>query len=349
MKILHSRSIILSLVIILSLALAGCGGGSGSGGNGSSDGGEKAKTQFLTITTASTGGTYYPVGVGMATLWTEKLGAEGIKVSGQSSAGSVENIDIMRKGEAELAILQGLIGSMAWNGKGTFEGKKYEGLRSICMLWPNVEHFVVTEEVAKTGNIMDIKGIRMSVGPSGSGTEQSTMVIMEGLGLTIDDITPEYLGYNEAASAMKDGRLQGASMPAGPPVGAVADLYASPIKVKVLECTEENLAGVNSVFDTWYMYEIPAGTYSGQDEPIQTIAQPNWLGVADTTDEEVVYKLTKTLFENLDYMYGVHDSAKNIRLKTALDGLPAPLHPGAYKYFQEAGLEIPDKLVPPGA
>jgi hypothetical protein len=194
---------------------------------------------------------------------------------------------------------------------------------------------------------MDIKGIRMSVGPSGSGTERSTLTILEGLGLSTGDITPEYLGYTEAATAMKDGRIQGASMPAGPPVAAVADLFASPIDVQVLEFTEENLKGINSVFDTWYMYEIPAGTYSGQDKPIQTIAQPNWLAVSDTTDEEVVYKLTKTLFENLDYMYGVHDSAKNIKLETALSGLPAPLHPGAYKYYKEQGMEIPEKLIPP--
>ncbi|MBZ4686858.1 MAG: uncharacterized protein PWQ96_521 [Clostridia bacterium] len=337
MKLWRSKTLGLLVILILTVSLVGC----------SSGGGEGSGRKFLTISTASTGGTYYPVGVGMATLWTEKLAGEGIKVSAQSSAGSVENVDILRKGEAELAIMQGLIGAMAWKGKGVFEGKKYEGLRSISMLWPNVEHFVLAEETVKTGNIMDIKGIRMSVGPSGSGTERSTLTILEGLGLSTGDITPEYLGYTEAATAMKDGRIQGASMPAGPPVAAVADLFASPIDVQVLEFTEENLKGINSVFDTWYMYEIPAGTYSGQDKPIQTIAQPNWLAVSDTTDEEVVYKLTKTLFENLDYMYGVHDSAKNIKLETALSGLPAPLHPGAYKYYKEQGMEIPEKLIPP--
>jgi len=303
--------------------------------------------KFVNIATASTGGTYYPIGVGMATLWTEKL--EGVNASAQSSAGSVENIDLLEKGEAQLAIFQGLIGSMAYNGKASFEGKAYKGLRSIAMLWPNVEHFVLKEDLAKTGNISDLKGSNFSVGPQASGTEQSTLVIFEGIGISKDDIKPDYLGYNDAASAIKDGRITGASMPAGTPVAAVTDLFASKAGTKVLDFTDEQLASINSLYDTWYRFDIPVETYPGQKEVIHTIAQPNWLGVADTVDEQLVYDLTKALFENLDYMYSVHNSAKNITLETALSGLPAPLHIGAYKYFQEKGIDIPERLVPPEA
>ncbi|MFZ5943087.1 MAG: TAXI family TRAP transporter solute-binding subunit [Bacillota bacterium] len=341
---------VISLLIILSfvITVAGCGGG----GGGKKTEGEKPappKRQFLTITTASTGGTYYPIGMGMATLWTDKLKEQNINVTGQSSAGSVENIDILRKGEAQLAIMQGLIGAMAWSGKGKFEGNAYKELRSISMLWPNVEHFTLVEDKVKTGNVKDIKGLGISVGPSGSGTEESTLIIMKGLGLTANDIKPEYLGYSESADAMKNGNIDGASMPAGPPASAVTDLYASPTKVRVLDFTEEDLKGINSVFDTWYAYTIQPNVYPGQDKPINTIAQPNWLAVSAPTDEETVYLLTKTLFENLQEMHAVHQSAKNITLETALDGLPAPLHAGAYKYFKEKGMNIPDRLIPPEA
>lgn len=338
MKRFFAKGTALLLVLILAVVSAACASGAGGG-----------QKKFINIATASTGGTYYPIGVGMGNLWTEKLQDQGIKATGQSSAGSVENIDLLRKGEAQLAVMQGLIGAMAWSGKGSFEGNKYEGLRSISMLWPNVEHFVLKNEAVKTGTIEDMKGTRFSVGPQASGTEKSTLIIMEGIGLTIDDIKADYLGYNDAASAIKDGRIDGGSMPAGVPVAAVTELYASKAGVTVLDVTDEQLAAVNNVFDTWYRYTIPAGTYQGQEKEINTIAQPNWLAVADAVDEETVYLLTKTLFENLDYMYGVHDSAKNIKLETALNGLPAPLHPGAYKYFKEAGLDIPDRLIPPEA
>lgn len=335
------NKVLLILVLFLTtVVVSACGGSSTSGGK---------KSQFLTIATASTGGTYYPIGVGMGNLWSEKLKDKGIKATGQSSAGSVENIDLLKKGEAQLAILQGLIGAQAYSGKGNFQGNEYKDLRTISMLWPNVEHFVLMNDKIESGNISDIKGNSFSVGPQASGTEQSTLVIMEALGLTKEDITPEYLGYDDTISAMRDGRLDGGSLPAGVPVAAITDMYASGVDASVLEVTDEQLEEINSIFNTWYRFEIPAGTYPKVDKVINTIAQPNLLAVSKELDEDTVYTLTKSLYENLDEMYKVHNSAKNITLETALDGLPAPLHAGAYKYFKEAGLDIPDNLVPPEA
>jgi TRAP transporter TAXI family solute receptor len=339
MKFLLKRKSILIVSILALLVLSACGGDQAGG----------AKKQFVTIATASTGGTYYPMGVGMGNLWSEKLADQGINATGQSSAGSVENIDLLKNGEAQLAILQGLIGAQAYAGKGNFEGNAYEGLRSMSMLWPNVEHFVLMNDKVSTGTIADIEGASFSVGPQASGTEQSTLVIMESLNLTKEDITPEYLGYDDAVASMRDGRLEGASMPAGIPVAALTDAFASGVSATVLEVTDEQLEAVNNVYNTWYRYVIPAGTYPKVDKEINTIAQPNFMGVAADVDEQTVYQLTKALYENLEEMYEVHNSAKNITLETALDGLPAPLHAGAYKYFKEAGLDIPDHLIPPEA
>jgi uncharacterized protein len=332
---------LLFLVLSVAVILSGCGSSSVDGG--------KKKNKFLTIATASTGGTYYPIGVGMGNLWSEKLKDQGIKATGQSSAGSVENIDLLKKGEAQLAILQGLIGAQAYTGKGNFDGKAFDDLRSLSMLWPNVEHFVLMNNKVDSGDISDIAGDSFSVGPQASGTEQSTLVIMEALGLSKKDIKPEYLGYDDTISAMRDGRLEGGSLPAGVPVAAITDMYASGVDASVLDVTDKQLEKINSIFNTWYRFEIPAGTYPKVDKAINTIAQPNFLAVSKELDEETVYTITKTLYENLDEMYKVHNSAKDIKLETALDGLPAPLHAGAYKYFKEAGLDIPDNLIPPEA
>lgn len=304
---------------------------------------------FVSVATASTGGTYYPIGVGMANLWSTHLKDEKIRASGQSSAGSIENIDLLKKGEAQLAILQGLIAVDAYTGKGSFEGNPYEGLRTISMLWPNVEHFVLIDSKVKTGTISDIENTRFSVGPQASGTEQSTVVMMEGLNLTKKNINPEYLGYDDTISSMRDGRLDGGSLPAGIPISSVTDMYASGVKASVLEVTDEQLESINSISNSWYRFTIPAGTYPKVEKDIQTIAQPNILNVTKELDQETVYLLTKTLYENLDEMYETHNAAKNIKLETALAGITVPLHIGAYQYYKEVGLDIPDELIPPEA
>jgi len=305
------------------------------------------KITYLSITTGTTGGTYYPIGVGFSTLWTENLKKEGIRVSAQSSAGSGENITMLRNKEVEIGMFQGLFGSMAWKGKGIYEGNPYKELRSITMLWPNVEHFMITKDKVKTGNVMDIKGKRFSVGRAGSGTEGSTLVIMEGIGLSIEDIKPEYLGYTESSTAIKDGGLEGLSACAGIPIPVVSELKASLTDMQILEFTDEQIENVDKLYPIWFRYVIPAGTYMRQDKDVQTMAQTNVLGVRMDIDEEVVYKLTKIIFENLEYLVGVHQAARLIQLDSALLGLPAPLHPGALKYYREQGLKIPDRLIPP--
>lgn len=310
--------------------------------------GSAAEKTYLLITTATTGGTFYPVGVGLSTLWTGKLKAEGVQVSAQSSAGSGENIQMMQNNEADLAILQGLFGAMAWQGVGAYD-KRIEILRSITMLWPNVMHAVLVDDKVETGNIIDVKGKRISIGRAGSGTEMENIVIMEGLGLTLDDLVPEYLGTSESSNAMKDGKIDGILCSPGYPASSYSDLAASPTKFSFLEVTDEQIDNVNKVYPIFYRDYIPANTYIGQEEIVNTIAQPNWLAIKNDIDEDVVYALTKAIFENLDYLVSVHDSCKNIQLDSALAGLSVPLHPGALKYYQEVGLDIPDNLIPPEA
>lgn len=328
---MNKRFTFLAVIVSLLLILSGC---------------NFKKKEIYNIATASTGGTYYPIGVGMGQLWTEHYRDQNIKFNGQSSAGSVENIDLLKNGEADLAILQNLISTQATEGTGIYEDNAYEDLRSIGMIWPNVEHFVLMNSKVETGNISDIEGNSFSVGPQASGTEQSTITMMQGIGLTKDNIRPEYLGYDETVSAMRDGRLDGGSLPAGTPVSAVTDMYASNVKASILEVTDEQLKEINKVVSAWYLYTIEAGTYPKQDKDIQTIAQPNILVTTTHMDEELVYNLTKILFENREFMIGVHNSAREMSIETALDGLSTPLHAGAYKYFKEQGIEIDEKLIP---
>ncbi|PYA92349.1 TAXI family TRAP transporter solute-binding subunit [Serratia marcescens] len=310
---------------------------------------ENADKPFLSVATASTGGTYYPMGVGLANVWSNRLKHQGIQVTGQSSAGSIENIDLLQKDEAQLAILQSLIAVEAYQGVRNFDGRAYGDLRSISMLWPNVEHFVMLESRVKDGTLNDIAGTRFSVGPQASGTEQSTMIILQGVNLTKKSLSAEYLGYGDTVSAMRDGRLDGGALPAGVPAAAVTDMYASGVPARILEVTDEQLASINAIANSWFRFDIKAETYPRQPKAVATIAQPNILVALSRLDEKLVYDLTKTMFENLPEVHQVHSSAKYISLENALKGVSVPLHLGAYRYYREAGVEIPDYLIPPEA
>ena len=314
----------------------------------------KPKPIELILATATTGGTYYPVGVALSTLWSIKLRKDKpapIKVNPITSAGSGENVNMLKGKEVEMAILQGLFGKMAWNGTDIYKGKPMKELRSITLLWPNVEHMVIIQDKVKTGTITDIKGLKFSIGRAGSGTERSGLTIMSGVGLSRDDVKGEYLGYFESSKAMKDKRIHGANLCAGPPVAAVTDLFATPgMKAQILEFTDEQLKAINEkTAYPGFRYLIPADTYPGQKKEIKTIAQPNFLGIRADVDPDVVYKLTKTIYENLPYLHNIHQATRFMKLELATSGLPAPLHPGALKYYKEMGLKIPDSLIPPGS
>lgn len=303
------------------------------------------------IATASTGGTYYPVGVGIATIASIKLAKQyKTTFSAITSAGSNENVDMLEKGEVNFAILQGLFGSMAWQGKAKYEGNPKKNLRSISMLWQNVEQFTIKSDYAKTGNIKDIKnlyGERFSIGGRSSGSRVSSETILSSLGIDYNKMDLQYLGYSPSSTALQDGKVQGMSTPSGPPTSAVTNAYASigADNIKVLDFSKADLDEINSNYPVWTPFTIKAGTYPGQEKDINTIAQPNLLVVTKDTPEETVYLLTKTIYENLPFLNSVHKATKAMSLQKAIDGLPMPLHPGAARFYKEQGIKIPASLI----
>ena len=249
------------------------------------------KEQKYIIATASTGGTYYPVGVGIATIASIKLAKKhNMTFSAITSAGSGENIDMLEKGEVDFAILQGLFGSMAWQGKGKYEGNPKKNLRSVSMLWQNVEQFIVYKDLAPTGNIMDMKnlyGKKFSIGKRNSGTRVSGETILGILGIDYNKINLQYLGYGASAAALQDRKIEGMNIPAGVPTSAVTNAYATigADKITHLEFSDADVKKINSAYPVWARYVIKAGTYPGQKKDIKTIAQPNLLVVTKDTPE----------------------------------------------------------------
>ncbi len=314
---------------------------------------QAADERSYLLATASTGGTYYPVGVALATLTKVKLQpTQKIGMSAINSAGSGENIKLLRDNEAQFAILQGLYGYYAWNGKGPLENDgPQQNLRSVTMLWQNVEQFTILADKAKTGTIADLedlKGERMALGSKNSGTIGSNRFLLKNLGINADeDFDLVYVGYGPSADALQNGQIAGMSTPAGAPTSAVTRAIAAMgDKVKVLDFTDEQIKQADGGLNLWTRYVIKPETYPGQAKAINTIAQPNFLAVRADLDEDAVYQITKTIYENLPFLNAIHKATKVMSLEKALDGLPMPLHPGAAKYFKEAGLDIPARLLP---
>lgn len=310
-----------------------------------------AEDRSYILATASTGGTYYPVGVALATLSKVKLAPKHhFSLSAISSAGSGENVKLLNENEAQFAILQGLYGAWAWSGQGPYEKSgRQEGLRSVSMLWQNVEHFIVRSNLVESGTVSDLNnldGKKFSIGKKNSGTENSGRQIMKGLEVDPDKFNLAYMGYGGSASALQNGTIDGMNTPAGVPVGAVTQAFAAlGDDIQILSFTDQQIKMANGKYNLWTKYEIPANTYPGVDKPITTIAQPNFLAVRQDISEEDVYQLTKTVYENLPFLQGIHKATKAMAIEKAIAGLPLPLHPGAARYYKEVGVEIPSELL----
>lgn len=311
-----------------------------------------AQERSYLLTTASTGGTYYPVGVALSTLIKVKLQpTHKIGMSAISSAGSGENVKLLRENEAQFAILQGLYGYYAWNGKGPVSSDgPQKKLRSITMLWQNVEQLAISSKYVKEGTVADLNGLkgkRMALGKKNSGTLGSNIYLLSNLGFDVEkDFNLAYVGYGPSADALQNGQVAGMSTPAGVPTGAVTRAIAAMgDKVRILNFSDDQLENADGGLQLWTRYSIPANTYPNQQEAIETIAQPNFLAVRDDVDEESVYQITKTIYENLPFLQAIHKATKAMSKEKALAGLPLPLHPGALKYYREAGLTIPDQLI----
>ncbi len=302
------------------------------------------------LNTASTGGTYHPVGTAIATLTKVKLlPKQKFSLTAVNSAGSGANVQALGAGTADFAILQGLYGSYAATGTGPIS-EPQKNLRSVTMLWQNVEQFLVANEKVKSGTVSDLMGLKgqsAGMGKQNSGTLGSNKVLLSGLGIDIgSDYDLVYAGYGPTADALANGQIVTAGIPSGPPTGAITKLMAANSgKFTILDVTSAEAKKMDGGRLLWTPYVIKAGTYPGQDKDINTIAQPNFLGVNASVDENHVYLLTKTMYENLPFLQAIHPATKVMAVEKAMAGLPVPLHPGAAKYYEEMGMTVPSHLV----
>jgi len=289
---------------------------------------------FITVASGPTSGLYYPIGGGIGSVVGNTLG---YRSSVQSTGASVENINLILGQKAELAIVMSDAVLQAFQAFGAFEGQPpKEDLRGLMSLYPNYVQ-LVTIESSGIKTFDDLKGKRVGVGAPNSGVEVNARLMLEAHNLTYNDIRPDYLNYGEAIDQMRNGLVDAAFVTSGIPNATILDL-ATTKKIRVIPIEGAGMANLKSKYPFFTADIIPAGTY-GNEADVNTATIMNILLVSKNLSDEVVYDITKGLFDNISMVQDTHSAAKkHVNLQTALEGMVVPLHPGAEKFYREAGI-----------
>ncbi len=336
----------LSLACALSLTLlSGCGGGDEGGGSAASgsggSGGGGGTSQTLTMGTGSSGGTYYALGGVMATAMEHRL--DGITISPQASGASVENMNMINAGEFDMGIAMNATAVLAHEGKDAFEGNAVTNVRAIGVVYHEVYQIVAA---ASTGahNVEDLAGLKIAVGPAGSGTIDCTQAVLSAAGLSMDDIEPQNDSFGDASTKMQDGHIDAACNTLTVPASSIQEMLTA-MDLNYINISDEILATIQETQPYYSRYVIPAGTYDRQTEDINTITCEAVLYCRADLDEETVYQVTKAFYESADDIKAGHTAGKDISLEGALNGVTTPVHPGAAKYYEEMGIEVDPSLI----
>jgi TRAP transporter TAXI family solute receptor len=299
----------------------------------------QTKTVRLSIATGGTGGVYYPLGGGMATVISKYV--PNAEATAEVTAGSVDNCKLLQTGKADLALIMADIGYDAWKGLGRFKPSGAIPIRTIAVVYSNYMHFVTTEG-SGIKSVSDLRGKRVSTGSPGSGTEVKTMRVLESYGIDGEkDIKRERLSVAESAGAQKDRKIDAFTWDGGLPTAAVLDIAATPgIRVRILNNADHLDKLLQKYGPVYFKLPIPKATYPGMDADVQVVCVANLLICHEKMDAGLAFNILKALIEHQPELVMVHKEAQNFTLANAPVGSSLPLHPGAIKYFQEKGIKI---------
>jgi TRAP transporter TAXI family solute receptor len=293
-----------------------------------------AAQNSIVILTGSTSGVYYPLGNALSSIFIKSI--PGVRSSVQVTRGSIENLRLLEAGDGELAFSLGDSLSAAWKGNADAGFRaSLTKLRGVAAIYRNHIQLVVSE-ASGVKTLADLKGKRVSVGPKQSGTELNARAIFKASGLTYADFArTDYLPFGQSAKMIEKGDLDATLQSAGLGVDSIRHLSTA-VPIRLLAISKETVAKIG---DPAYVSSvIPARTYEGQSEPVETAAVENFLVTRQGLNADTVYAMTKSIFANLNQLAETHPAARAIAVKDAAMGMPLPLHPGAERYYREIGL-----------
>jgi hypothetical protein len=287
----------------------------------------------LVLATGGTAGTYYPFGGAMAKIWNSKI--KDMNVTAQTSGASGENVRLINKKEVELALVQSDTLDFAYNAKEAFK-EPLKGMSVIAVLYPEVVQVVVAAD-GPIKSFADLKGKKVGVGAPGSGTEANYRQLMDAYGLKKEDVNGQYLSFSESAEAFKDKHIDAFVVTGAVPTSAIMDV-ATQNAIRILPIADDIAAKLTQKYPFLAAVKVPANSYKGQTADVPTVAVNAVLIAGNQLKDDMVYNLTKALFDNQAELAAAHAKGKELNLQFAVKGVSIPYHPGAVKYYKEKGL-----------
>jgi hypothetical protein len=284
----------------------------------------------LTILTGGTGGSFYPLGEALAGIYSQKIPS--IRMTAQSTVASVFNVQAIQQAKADIAFTQGDVAYFAYRRGTEADPRPHTRLRGIAVLWVNTVQLVVPRTSA-IRNVRDLRDKRVSVGSPASGTQIVARLVIEGHGMKYSEMKSEALSFAEAVERIETRSLDAGFVVASYPVSAVSDMNAA-VGVRLIAVEPQVVDRIRSDYPFMKPMLIPAGTYRGQDGDVSTLGVDNILVCREDLPEELVYQLTKVLFEALGSLATSDPAARLIDPEQG-PTTPIPLHPGAARFYRE--------------
>ncbi len=314
-------------LVIAAVVAAGIAGSAGPANS--------AQTRFLVMGGGLETGVYYQVVLGVCKLVNEKLGSQGYKCIGNQALGSVLNIKSLWANILDFGVVQSDHNWQAYNGKEKWKGRPYEGLRSVFSIHAETVMLVARADAGIT-SVRDLRGKRVNMGNPGSGTRKNAVDVLRTYGMDWSDISDRELEPQEAARALRRGKIDAFFFTVGNPWGKGQKL-AKRVKIRMVPIDSPGIKQFVADKPYYVITAIPGGIYSGVDKDVPTFGVKATLVTSEKQSEEKVYNVVKTVFENLDRFRNMHPAFASIQPEDMLTGLSAPLHPGALRYYKEKG------------
>lgn len=298
-----------------------------------------AQQQFVTIGTGGVTGVYYPTGGAICRLVNQSRDEHGIRCSAESTGGSVFNLNTIRQGELDMGVVQSDWQYHAYNGTDQFEDAgPHEGLRALFSLHPEPLTLVVRPDSGIEG-LEDTRGKRVNIGNPGSGQRATVDLMLDRLGWSYDDfgLTSE-VPSREQAQVLCDDRIDAFFFTVGHPSGSIQEPIAT-CDARIVSVEHEEIDKLVEETPYYFHATIPGGMYPGHEEDIRTWGVGATFVSSTDTPPEVIYQVVKAVFENFETFKGLHPAFAGLEKEQMVtDGLSAPLHEGARRYYEEAGL-----------